>query len=220
MKKTAILSLAALALMATGCGLGAGTGTTSGTSSNSAGSGSVLGSILSAATNGETIGNVLQSVLGLDKVTKQSLIGTWKYHQPGCAFTSENLLAQAGGEAVATSIKQKLSGYYQTAGIKQSNTQITFKDDGTFAATIAGKSWQGTWTYDEASYKISMKGLLLNVNCYAKHNTNGVGLLFEASKLLTVMQTLTALSGNQTAQTIGDLSKNYNGLRVGFEMTK
>ena len=217
MKKISMITMAAAAILMSSCGMGAQGNTAN---SSNAAQGSVLGSILSASTDGQTIGNVLQSVLGLDKVTKANLIGTWKYSQPGCAFTSKNLLAQAGGEAVATSIKQKMSGYYSTVGIKSSNTQVTFNENGTFTAKIAGKSWQGNWTFDEANYKITMQGILLNVNCYAKMNSNGIGLLFEGKKLLTLLQTMTALSGNQTVQTIGDLSKNYDGVRVGFDMTK
>ena len=217
MKKISMITMAAAAILMSSCGMGAQGNTAN---SSNAAQGSVLGAILSGATDGQTVGNVLQSVLGLDKVTKANLIGTWKYSQPGCAFTSQNLLAQAGGEAVATTIKQKMSGYYSTAGIKSSNTQVTFNENGTFTAKIAGKSWQGNWTFDEANYKITMQGILINVNCYAKKNSNGIGLLFEGKKLLTLLQTMTALSGNQTAQTIGDLSKNYDGVRVGFDMTK
>ena len=61
---------------------------------------------------------------------------------------------------------------------------------------------------------------MLSINCYAKKNSDGIGLLFEASKLLTIMQAMTAMSGNATAQTIGDLSKNYDGLRIGFDYKK
>ena len=230
MKKVTILSMAAATMLSISCGttglasLGQSTGVNNevnqGVTAVSTAATSAVGNVISAATNPQTIGNVLTSVLGLDKVTKSSLIGTWKYEQPGCAFTSKNLLAQAGGEAVATSIKEKLAGYYSTVGVKTSNTQVTFNQDGTFKAKIAGKSWQGNWTFDEANYKITMQGLLLNVNCYAKKNANGIGLLFEAKKLLTVLQTMATLSGNQTAQSIGDLSKNYDGVRVGFDMKK
>lgn len=205
-------------MMAASCGFAPTQTTGSNTSGSSAADGGVLGGILSSVGNAETMGNVLQSVLGLDKVTKENLIGTWTYYQPGCAFTSQNLLAQAGGEAVASTIRQKLSGYYGTVGIKSSNTKITFNQDGTFAATIAGKSWQGNYTFDASTYKITLSGLLLNVNCYAKRNSTGIGILFEGKKLLTLMQTMATLSGNQTAQTIGDLSKNYDGLRIGFDM--
>ena len=62
-----------------------------------------------------------------------------------------------------------------------------------------------------------LKSLLFNINCYAKKNTQGIALLFEASKLLTVLQMASAMSGNATLGTIGDLSKNYDGVRLGFD---
>lgn len=219
MKTIKMLAMAAAVVILTGsCNMGT-TGTTANNTA-AASTGSMIGDIFAAAANGNAAGNILQSVLGLDKLTKSNLVGTWKYSQPGCAFTSKNLLAQAGGEVAAANIKEKLSGYMQKAGVKQSNTQVTFKEDGTFTAKIAGKSWQGNWTFDEANYKISMQGLLLHINCYAKKNSDGIGLLFESSKLLTLLQTMSSLSGNSTVQTIGDLSKNYDGLRIGFDMKK
>lgn len=170
---------------------------------------------------GQTVGNILQSVLGGNtKVTRQNLIGTWKYSQPGCAFTSDKLLAQAGGEVVASEIKGKLQPAYQKAGIKAANTTVTFNADGTFSAKIAGKSLSGNYTFDASTSKITMQGLLLNINCYAKKNSDGIALLFEGKKLLTLLQTLSAMSGDASLQSIGDLSKNYDGVRVGFEMKK
>ena len=63
--------------------------------------GSILGGVLGAVTNGDALGNILGSVIGLDKMTEESIVGTWKYQQPGVAFTSDKLLAKAGGEAVS-----------------------------------------------------------------------------------------------------------------------
>ena len=208
MKKN-ILILATAALFVSSCGFGTvGTTTTGSQSTNT------------VATTGGALGNILTSVLGLDKMTQQNLVGTWTYSQPGCAFTSENLLAKAGGEVAAAEIKSKLQPTFQKVGISSSNTQVTFKQDGTFTAKIAGKSWNGTYTFDASTSKVTMTGLLLNINCYAKRNTNGIALLFEASKLLTMLQTMSALSGggNSTLGTISEISKNYDGLRVGFDM--
>ena len=218
MKKISLIVATAVSMMLSSCGMGT-TGTTSGTTTGAAGAGA-LGSVISAGTNGQVLGNVLQSVLGLDKMTKADLIGTWSYSQPGCAFTSKEMLAQAGGEAMAQAIKDKMLPTFQSVGINSTSTKITFKQDGTFTSTIAGKNFSGKYTFDEANYKVNLQGLLLNINCYAKKNSNGIALLFEASKLLTVIQTMTALSGNSTAQTIGDLSKNYDGLRIGFDYKK
>ena len=62
--------------------------------------------------------------------------------------------------------------------------------------------------------------LLLSITCYTKREINGISILFEAKKLLTVLQTMSALSGNTNLQTIGDLSKQYDGVRVGFDMKR
>jgi hypothetical protein len=220
MKKISILLVAACAMMMSSCGTGllnnAQTSTTNTSTAAKSGS-SILGDLIGAATNGQTVGNVLTSVLGLDKLTKKSLVGTWTYYQPGCAFTSENLLAQAGGEVAATEVRNKLQPYYQTVGINSATTKIVFNEDGTFQATFAGKSLSGKWTFSEKDYKVTLSTLLLSLNCYAKKNANGIGLLFESTKLLTLLQTISAMSGNKTLQTVGDISKSYNGLRIGFD---
>ena len=179
-----------------------------------------MSQVLGAMTNGTGVVNAISSVIGLDKVKAQNLIATWRYSGPGCAFTSENLLAKAGGEVAAVQIEQKLLPYYQQVKISESNTYITFKEDGTFSSKIAGTPFSGNYTFDEASQKITLKGLLLSVNCYAKKEANGISILFEAKKLLTVLQTMSAMSGNKDLQTLGDLSKNYDGVRVGFDMKR
>lgn len=226
MKKIFLFAAAAALMMMTGCGTNS--------SLNQVGT-AVLSDVLTGGQTGATttttttntgnaVNTVLQSVLGITgtKVSKQNLIGTWKYSQPGCAFTSEKLLAQAGGEIVASNVKTKLQPTFQKVGINASNTQVTFNQDGTFSAKVAGKAWSGNYTYDEKTCKITMSGLLLNINCYAKLNVKGIGLLFEGKKLLTMMQTMSALAGGQngTLNTIGDIASSYDGLRVGFDMTK
>ena len=207
-------------MMAVSCGPGFGTtGTGTGTSTNtgaSAGTGSVLGDVLSGVINGGGI-EAIASIIGATKITQQNIIGSWKYSGPGCAFTSEKLLAKAGGEVVAAQIKQKMQPTYQTLGLSSSNTYIQFNQDNTFNAAFGGKQFSGTYTFNEASQQIKLKGMLLSINCYTKREINGISILFEAKKLLTVLQTMSALSGNANLQTIGDLSKQYDGVRVGFD---
>ena len=208
--KSILAGLAVLTL--TACG-------TLGTGDNS-GIGNILGSVLGAATDGQTIGNILTSVIGLDKPSQADLIGTWQYRQPGAAFTSENLLAKAGGEVAATTVKEKLASYYNGVGIKSSNTVLQFTQDGQFAGKVAGKSISGTYTYDPNTCQIQMKTLFFTLPAYAKKTTTGMSILFESKKLLSVLQTLAAISGNSSLQTIGDLSKNYDGVRIGFDMSR
>lgn len=147
---------------------------------------------------------------------------TWKYSKPGCAFTSENLLAKAGGEIAASKIEEDLSKYYSKFGFSKSNTYFTFKTDGTFAAKIDGKSWNGTYTFDEKTHAIQLKGLLLSASGFATRTANGISLLFEQKKLLTLIKTLSKLNltGSTTMSAVSSIVDNYDGVRVGFEMTK
>lgn len=175
-------------------------------------------SVSSSANTANVIGNILSSVIGLDKVTQQSLIKTWKYDGPGCAFTSENLLAKAGGEIAANKIEEKLSSQYSKFGLSSSNTYIEFKQDGTFAASIKGKAWNGTYTYNESNGQIQLKGLLINMNGYVKRESNGIALLFESKKLLSLIKTFSALSGSSQTSSIGDIASSYDGVRIGFDL--
>ena len=217
MKKTKTFVVAVAALFLTACGA---VGQTTTSSSGNAASGSALGSVISGVLQGGTLGNVITSVIGAQTIKAGDLVGSWKYSAPGCAFTSDQLLAKAGGEVVAGQVKAKVLPYYQQIGISSSNTSITFNQDGTYSASFRGTPLSGKWTYDEASNKVTLQALLLNINCYAKRNANGIALLFEASKLLTLLQTVAAMSGNTTIQAVGEISNSYDGLRIGFDFTK
>lgn len=214
MKKNYFAAAAIAALTLTSCG---GLGTMGDTNTGST-TGNILGSIIGAATNGETISNILTSVIGLDKLSSRNLLGTWRYNGPGCAFTSENALAKAGGEVAATEVEQKLAAQYKKIGFNSQNTYLTFNQDGTFSAKIDGKPWNGQYTFDERTQSINFSGLLLNLKGYVKREANGISVLFESRKVLSLLQTISAMSGNSTLSTIGDISKNYDGVRIGFDM--
>lgn len=185
--------------------------------------GAVLGgnSNSSSSAGSSIINGILNNVIGSGTFSKQDLCAhTWKYSKPGCAFTSENLLAKAGGEIAANKVEEKLGEYYSKFGFSGSNTYFTFKTDGTFAAKIDGKSWQGNYTFDEKTHAIHMKGLILSMSGYATKTANGISLLFDQKKLLNLIKTIGSLKGNSTLSALGTIANNYDGLRVGFEMTK
>lgn len=190
----------------------------------------VLGGLLgggtttgSSSTGSSIINGILNNVIGSATFSQADLCAhTWKYCKPGCAFTSENLLAKAGGEIAASKIEEDLSKYYSKFGFSKSNTYFTFKTDGTFAAKIDGKSWNGTYTFDEKTHAIQLKGLLLSASGFATRTANGISLLFEQKKLLTLVKTLSKLNftGSTTMSAVSSIVDNYDGVRVGFEMTK
>ena len=209
MKKTAVLILTIVTFLLTGCmttGMGTGANT---------GLGGILGGM-----DANTVGDVIASVLGINKVPQQTLLGTWKYGGPGCAFTSDNALARAGGEVAATKIEALLQEQYKKVGINSSNTLFNFAEDKTFSGKIAGRSISGKYAYDPSSGQISLQTMLFTLNGFVNLNTKGISLLFESDKLLLIFQTIAAISGNTTLGTIGEISKNYEGVRLGFDLTR
>ena len=202
---------------------------TSATTNSGYSAGSVVAGVLGGLLGGGTttgssiINGILNNVIGSATFSQAELCAhTWKYSKPGCAFTSENLLAKAGGEIAASKVEEDLSKYYSKFGFSKSNTYFTFKTDSTFAAKIDGKSWNGTYTFDEKTHAIQLKGLLLSASGFATRTANGISLLFEQKKLLTLVKTLSKLNltGSTTMSAVSSIVDNYDGVRIGFEMTK
>ena len=232
-KSTASASTASAAPTTTSSAAAATTTTANNTSAtvNSAATvAGVLGAILggsnagngsnSSSNAGSIINGILNNVIGSGTFKQADLCHTWKYSKPGCAFTSENLLAKAGGEIAASKVENKLEGYYKKFGFSSSNTYFTFNTDGTFSAKIDGKAWNGTYTFDEKTHAIQLKGLLLSASGYATKTTNGISLLFDQKKLLNLIKALSAFKGSSTLSAVGSIANNYDGMQVGFEMTK
>lgn len=233
-KSTASASTASAAPTTSSSAASAATTTTANNTSATVNSAATVAGVLGAILGGSNAGNgsnsssnagsiingILNNVIGSGTFKQADLCHTWKYSKPGCAFTSENLLAKAGGEIAASKVENKLEGYYKKFGFSSSNTYFTFNTDGTFSAKIDGKAWNGSYTFDEKTHAIQLKGLLLSASGYATKTTNGISLLFDQKKLLNLIKALSAFKGSSTLSAVGSIANNYDGMRVGFEMTK
>ena len=233
-KSTASASTASAAPTTSSAAASAATTTTANNTSATVNSAATVAGVLGAILGGSNAGNgsnsssnagsiingILNNVIGSGTFKQADLCHTWKYSKPGCAFTSENLLAKAGGEIAASKVENKLEGYYKKFGFSSSNTYFTFNTDGTFSAKIDGKAWNGSYTFDEKTHAIQLKGLLLSASGYATKTTNGISLLFDQKKLLNLIKALSAFKGSSTLSAVGSIANNYDGMQVGFEMTK
>lgn len=219
-RKTICTAILAMTLALSGCGNLLNTMGTGNNNGSTGGLGDVIGGVLGGVVNQNTVGGLLDMVIGHIKIDQSSLIGTWVYSEPGCAFTSENLLAKAGGSVAATQVKQKLASVYNSLGIASNNTYFVFDQNGRFEAKIKGIPFSGTYTFDSNNSKLNLKTALFTIPAFVTRTTNGLSLTMESKKLLNVLQTITALTGNSTLSTIGELSKNFDGVRMGFDVVK
>lgn len=211
MKKMMMAAVAALMLQSCGMtnpGVNGGS-QMGGTTTNN--SGSSIGS--------NALGGLLDLVVGSVKLSQADIIGTWSYVEPACAFTSENLLAKAGGSVAAKTVNEKLLPVYKSLHISSGNTQLTFNENGQFTGKIGGFPMSGTYTFDATNGLVKMKSLT-TFTAHLTRSIHGMNFTFESKKILTLLQTVSALSGNATLSTIGDISKQFSGVRLGFAMKK
>ncbi len=174
----------------------------------------------SSKSSKSTVANIIGDVTGLNKLTEKTLVGTWAYKEPGVGFASESLLAQAGGEIAATACRDALVSAYNSVGITAENTSFVFTDDGSFTAKLAGHSVKGTYTFDADEQTITLKVLVLSLKGHTKRTSDGMSLMFESDKVLDLLEVVCKATGSKTLSAVSSLSSQYDGVQVGFDLSK
>ncbi len=215
MKKGIIAILAAVALLATSCGMGmnnTGYGYGYGTNTGYGTGGSVLGNVL-----GSILGNVLLGGYGFDA---SSLAGNWNYNGASAAFTNQQTLNKAGGVNAANSLIQSLAPNFQAAGITKRNTSFNFGTDKTFNAQVNGIPFNGTYTFNKANGEIALKTAAQTIKGNVMKTNNGIALMFDANQMTTLLQKVGKVNNATAVAAVKQLAQSQNGARVGFELTK
>ena len=168
---------------------------------------------------GNIIGNVISSVTGDLTTTKESLLGDWSYTQPSVQFESDNLLTKAGGAASAAKIEEKLATYYKLVGISEGTLTFSFAEDGSCSYGVGGKTIKGTYTFDTEKKTVSIKTPTgQSVTAYVTVSINSMSLCFDSTKLLSLFNSIS--SKFSSLGTIGAVTKQYEGMKVGFKFGK
>jgi len=181
----------------------------------------------SAQKNG--LGDILSGVagalgLGNSKAGIEQLAGTWSYTGPAVSFKSDNLLLKAGGAAAAATVEKKLEPYYKTAGL--TNLVITINNDSTFTfkgrrATLSGtidrNDEAGTYQFHFKAFKKINIG---SMEAFVKLTGNDMELTFDVTRLMTLMQRISALSSSTTLKGASALLEQYDGMTAGFDLKR
>ena len=203
MKKTVLTLFAAMTLMLSSC-MTTGVGTTSNTGSTSDVLGSVLGAVLS---------NVLFG-------GQSGILGNWNYTAPSTAFTTQQSLTRAGGNAAVANINSSLASNFNSIGINSSNTSFSFLADNKFSAKVNGIPFSGTYAYNPQNGEIALKTPTETIKGNVIKTQRGMGLMFDATQMVNLLQKEGKVSNAAAVQAVSKLAQSANGARVGFELTK
>lgn len=172
------------------------------------------------------LSGVANAVINKATGESNSIVGTWTYAGPDCKFTSDNLLAKAGGEAASKKIEEKMSGVFELLGFKEGSS-YTFNEDSTYTATIGSRTTQGTYSYNPDTKELTMKtrlGIKTNVTVSKGLTGDTMSLLFKADKLMSLAQNITGAiagkSSNSAISTATSLLNEYDGLQLGVSLKK
>lgn len=179
---------------------------------------------LGSALGKSNVGDLVNSVISTDKVSVSDLQGTWTYSGPAVSFKSDNLLEKAGGAAAATTIQNKLTPYYNKAGLQ--NTKFTFDANGNVTVKLGnGKSFSGKVTQGKVdgtlifNFSKINNNKLGNLTAYVTKGTE-LSIMFDVSKLQTLVSTIAKFSGQATLTSASKLLSSYKGVYAGFKMKK
>ena len=207
MKKTILTLVAAMTLVLSGC-MTPGMGTTPTTNS----SGDVLTSVL-----GAVLSNVL---FGGSLFDQSGMLGSWNYNAPGAAFTTQQALTKAGGNATVSKMTTSLASNYSNIGINRSNTGFSFLAGNKFSAKVNGLPFSGTYAYNQQNGEISLKTATETIKGNVIRTQKGMGLMFDSKQMANILQKEGKVSNTAAVEAVSKLAKSADGARVGFELTK
>lgn len=171
---------------------------------------------------GDDAANILDNILKTDKLEVSDLKGTWVTNGPAVTFKSESIMEKAGGVAAASTIESKLAPLYKKAGLD--NATFTFTETGEVTITLKnGKSINGTIEKGEEEgtmiLTITKLKKLGKLTAYVSKGTS-LSLMFDATKLVKLVSSIAAYTGNATISSVTSMLNSYDGVYAGFKFDK
>lgn len=170
-----------------------------------------------------SVTDIIEGVLSTSDLEVKDLAGVWTSTGSAVAFQSEDLLSQAGGVAMASTIESKINPYFTKYGIVGS--VITIQTDGSFSMTLKKTTLKGKIVKGEnnkfiLSFEAFGKNNLGNANLYIQKTSTSMDLMFDASKLKTILSSIASLSKKGLGNSLNTFLNSYNGICIGFKMSK
>ncbi len=201
----------------------------------------------SSSSSSDLLSSVLGSILGgAMPLSEGTLEGTWNYTGTACVLESEAALANIGGTVVTDKIEEKLDGYLTKVGLKEGTCTFTFIGSDSCVVKIGPKELAGNYELNAEEKKINFNFYgYLNFTTHVAYNVTSMDIVFNADKLLALIQGVTSKisstsasaseateessagglssllgSSSSTFSTISALLSNYDGMMLGVELKK
>lgn len=169
--------------------------------------------------------SVVESVVDQLDVIPKNIEGNWTFSGSAVKFTGDNMLMNAASELAVGKVEDTLNEYLAKVGIKEGLFSYTFNEDGTFSTSFNQAKFPGQYTFSQQEKTLELdygkneklKGIALKTNVSV--GTSTMQLLFNADKLLEFISKITSSVGDSKLGALTSLLDQYDGMRIGFELT-
>ena len=147
------------------------------------------------------------------------LVGTWTYVEPVVMPLNNKLLSKAAGWLADDELEKVLRTYVEKANVTPQNTSITFRKNGTFSRSTAGRKQQGVWMVNGDKLMLGINNVqIAELTTHLKGDT--LKMVVEVSRVMSLLQTAGALSDSKTHNALIKVAKRVKGLGGGFVMAR
>ena len=149
-------------------------------------------------------------------MAQRGITGVWHYDGASVEAKGSTVLSKVAKPIAKSKLTKKLNQAYKKLKLSKKSTQLTLNADGTFAMRLVGPEIHGRYDYDVADGKLTLRWHGLPVTARVKRDSKHLHVLFDADRLLHVLQLASGLSSNKTLQSIALLAENYSDVQLGF----
>lgn len=174
----------------------------------------------------ETSSTTTTTVTKTISITNANLAGVWKYSEPSVSISGEGAFSEAISALAAAQLKTTISDMCAQNGITTGLFTFTFKSNGTFSCMVKTTELSGSYKTDSDAATVTLSFNAVNSISIdtmvgdAVLDSSSLTILFESNAVLSLIEKFSTSSNSETIQGISALLSAYEGLRLGFVMSK
>ncbi len=175
--------------------------------------------------NKDNIKNVVENVTGLDLSKEDAVItGTWKFSGTAVELESKDFLKKAAAKLAVETIEKKLDETITKIGVAPGLFSFTFNADKTFSIGFKKREIKGTYTLSADKKKLTLTfGRLTKLgtmDVITDLGSKELSLMFKAANFIDLLGKVTSEGGSDTMKTLATLVSAYDGINIGFELSR
>jgi len=147
------------------------------------------------------------------------LVGTWTYVEPVVMPLNNKLLSKAAGWLADDELEKVLRAYVEKANVTPQNTSITFRKNGTFSRSTAGRKQQGVWMVHGDNLILGIDNVKI-AELTTHLEGDSLKMVVDVARVMTLLQRAGALSDSKTHNALIKISKRVKGVGGGFLMAR